>query len=143
MGILWRIPRRALANEACGRHWYPRSALRGSRVCDWRAGGGEGTRDARRHRPDGDDRARRREGRRAGCRTSRTLVHRTREQAYVPGTFAGVDEMLGIGRALAEAGHGVFEIITDVTGPDADLQWMADLTIETGRPINLAALISR
>jgi N-acyl-D-amino-acid deacylase len=78
-----------------------------------------------------------------GVSTSRTLVHRTRDKAYVPGTFAGVDEMLGIGRALGEAGRGVFEIITDVTGPDADLQWMADLTKETGRPINLAALISR
>jgi N-acyl-D-amino-acid deacylase len=78
-----------------------------------------------------------------GVSTSRTLVHRTRDKAYVPGTFAGVDEMLGIGRALGEAGRGVFEIITDVTGPDADLQWMARLSIETGRPINLAALISR
>ena len=78
-----------------------------------------------------------------GVSTSRTLVHRTREKAYVPGTFAGVEEMLAIGNALGEAGRGVFEIITDVTGPDADLQWMAKLSIETGRPINLAALISR
>jgi N-acyl-D-aspartate/D-glutamate deacylase len=78
-----------------------------------------------------------------GVSTSRTLVHRTRDKAYVPGTFAGVDEMMGLGRALGEAGHGVFEIITDVTGPDADLEWMAALTRETGRPISLAALISR
>jgi len=78
-----------------------------------------------------------------GVSTSRTLVHRTRDKAYVPGTFAAVDEVVAIGRALGEAGRGVFEIITDVTGPDADLQWMADLTKETGRPINLAALISR
>ncbi|MBI3245296.1 MAG: amidohydrolase family protein [Deltaproteobacteria bacterium] len=76
-----------------------------------------------------------------GVSTSRTLVHRTREKAYVPGTFAGVEEMLGIGRALGEAGHGVFEIISDITGPDADLEWMARLTQETGRPISLAALI--
>jgi N-acyl-D-amino-acid deacylase len=78
-----------------------------------------------------------------GVSTSRTLVHRTRDKAYVPGTFAGVDEMLGIGRALGEAGRGVFEIITDVTGPDADLEWMARLSAETQRPISLAALISR
>jgi N-acyl-D-aspartate/D-glutamate deacylase len=78
-----------------------------------------------------------------GVSTSRTLVHRTREKGYVPGTFAGVDEMLGIGRALGEAGHGVFEIISDITGPDADLEWMARLTQETGRPISLAALISK
>ncbi len=78
-----------------------------------------------------------------GLSTSRTLVHRTREKAYVPGTFAAVDEMIGIGRALGEAGHGVFEIISDITGPDADLEWMAQLTRETGRTISLAALISR
>src|SRR5580698_3362268 len=78
-----------------------------------------------------------------GVSTSRTLVHRTRDKAYVPGTFAGVDEMLGIGRALGEAGHGVFEIISDITGDDADLEWMARLSAETGRPISLAALVSR
>src|SRR5262245_40497763 len=76
-----------------------------------------------------------------GVSTSRTFVHRTRDKGYVPGTFAGVDEMLGIGRALGEAGHGVFEIISDIVGPDADLEWMAQLTKETGRPISLAALI--
>jgi N-acyl-D-aspartate/D-glutamate deacylase len=78
-----------------------------------------------------------------GVSTSRTLVHRTRDKAFVPGTFAGLDEMLGIGRALGEAGHGVFEIISDVTGDDADLEWMGRLSAETGRPISLAALISR
>jgi N-acyl-D-aspartate/D-glutamate deacylase len=78
-----------------------------------------------------------------GLSTSRTFVHRTRDKGYVPGTFAGVDEMMGLGRALGEAGHGVFEIISDINGPDADLEWMARLTQETGRPISLAALISR
>jgi N-acyl-D-amino-acid deacylase len=78
-----------------------------------------------------------------GVSTSRTLVHRTRDKAYVPGTFAAIDEMLGIGRALGEAGHGVFEIISDITGDDANLDWMAQLSAETGRPISLAALISR
>jgi N-acyl-D-amino-acid deacylase len=78
-----------------------------------------------------------------GVSTSRTLVHRTRDKAYVPGTFAAIDEMLGIGRALGEAGHGVFEIISDISGDDADLEWMARLSAETGRPISLAALISR
>jgi N-acyl-D-aspartate/D-glutamate deacylase len=78
-----------------------------------------------------------------GVSTSRTFVHRTRDKGYVPGTFAGVDEMLGIGRALGEAGHGVFEIISDIVGPDANLEWMAQLTKETGRPISLAALIRK
>jgi N-acyl-D-amino-acid deacylase len=78
-----------------------------------------------------------------GVSTSRTLVHRTRDKAYVPGTFAAIDEMLGIGHALGEAGHGVFEIISDITGDDANLDWMAQLSAQTGRPISLAALISR
>jgi N-acyl-D-amino-acid deacylase len=78
-----------------------------------------------------------------GFSTSRTLLHRTRDKAYVPGTFAGVDEMLGIGRAMGDAGQGVFEIITDVTGPDADLEWLAQLSAETGRPFSLAAVINR
>ena len=78
-----------------------------------------------------------------GVSTSRTLVHRTRDKAYVPGTFAALDEMIGIGRGLGEAGHGVFEIISDLDGPDADLTWMAKLSAETQRPISLAALISR
>jgi N-acyl-D-amino-acid deacylase len=87
-----------------------------------------------------------REGLKAGAlgvSTSRTLVHRTRDKAYVPGTFAALDEVIGIGRALGEAGHGVYEIISDITGDDAKLDWMARLSQETGRPISLAALISR
>jgi len=78
-----------------------------------------------------------------GISTSRTLVHRTRDKAFVPGTFAALDEVIGIGRALGEAGHGVFEIISDITGDDANLEWTARLSVETGRPISLAALISR
>jgi len=78
-----------------------------------------------------------------GVSTSRTLLHRTRDKAYVPGTFAAIDEMMGIGRALAEAGHGVFEMVSDIAGPDGDLEWMARLSAETGRPISLGAVISR
>ncbi|MGH7839146.1 MAG: N-acyl-D-amino-acid deacylase family protein, partial [Candidatus Binataceae bacterium] len=78
-----------------------------------------------------------------GVSTSRTLVHRTRDKAFVPGTFAALDEVVGLGRALGQAGHGVFEIISDISGDDANLEWMARLSAETGRPISLAALISR
>src|SRR5271168_1807460 len=78
-----------------------------------------------------------------GVSTSRTLVHRTRDKAFVPGTFAAVEEVVALGRAMGEAGHGVFEIISDITGDDADLEWMARMSTESGRPISLAALISR
>jgi N-acyl-D-aspartate/D-glutamate deacylase len=84
-----------------------------------------------------------REGARAGAlgaSTSRTLVHRTRAGELVPGTFAGIEEVLAIGRALGEVGHGVFEVISDMTGPDQSMEWMIQLTKETGLPISLAAL---
>jgi N-acyl-D-amino-acid deacylase len=78
-----------------------------------------------------------------GISTSRTLLHRTRDKAYVPGTFAAIDEMVGLGRALGDAGGGVFEMVTDVTGDDADLGWVARLSAETGCSISLAAVVNR
>jgi len=78
-----------------------------------------------------------------GVSTSRTLLHRTRDKAYVPGTFAAIDEMVGLGRALGDGGGGVFEMVTDVTGDDADLGWVARLSAETGCSISLAAVVNR
>jgi N-acyl-D-aspartate/D-glutamate deacylase len=69
-----------------------------------------------------------------GVSTARKLVRRTRDKADVPGTFAAVDEMLEIGCALGEAVGGVFDIITDVTAPDAGLPWMAQPSAELIRP---------
>jgi N-acyl-D-aspartate/D-glutamate deacylase len=78
-----------------------------------------------------------------GVSTSRTLLHRTRDKAYVPGTFAAIDEVMAIGRAVGEAGGGVFEMVTDVTGDDADLSWVARLSGETACRISLAAVVNR
>jgi N-acyl-D-aspartate/D-glutamate deacylase len=77
-----------------------------------------------------------------GFSTSRTVVHRTKEKGYVPGTFAAVAEVDAMARALGEVGHGVFEIITDLTGDDADLGWVVRMSKDTGRPVSLAALVS-
>jgi N-acyl-D-aspartate/D-glutamate deacylase len=77
-----------------------------------------------------------------GFSTSRTLLHRTKDKGYVPGTFAAVAEVGAMARALGDVGHGVFEIITDVMGEDADLEWVAKMSQETGRPVSLAAVIS-
>ncbi|HVN88752.1 MAG TPA: amidohydrolase family protein [Candidatus Binataceae bacterium] len=87
-----------------------------------------------------------REGLKAGAlgiSTSRTILHRTREKGYVPGTFAGIDEVMGIGRVLGEVPHAVYEIISDLTGVDADLEWMARISEETGRPVSLGAVINK
>ncbi|HEV8296677.1 MAG TPA: amidohydrolase family protein, partial [Acidimicrobiales bacterium] len=51
-----------------------------------------------------------------GFSTSRTLGHRAMDGEPVPGTFAGEDELFGIGRALARAGRGVFEVAQAGTG---------------------------
>ena len=70
-----------------------------------------------------------------GFTTSRTMLHRAKNHELVPGTFAGEAELLGIGRAMGEAGHGVFEMVSDMVGPDATMEWMVKFSTETGLPI--------
>src|SRR5579885_1460779 len=71
-----------------------------------------------------------------GFSTSRTLGHRAKNGEVVPGTYAAEDELFGLGRALGQAGHGVFEMASDLTGPDRSMDWMARLSKETGRPVS-------
>ena len=85
-----------------------------------------------------------RDGLRAGAlglSTSRTEIHRAKTKEFVPGTFASVDELMGLGRALGDVGHGVFEVVSDLAGPDASLDWMFKLSAETGRPISLLGVL--
>ncbi len=81
------------------------------------------------------------EGLRAGAlgfSTSRTMLHRSIDGVPVPGTFAGADELLAIGRGMKRAGHGVFELATDfgLGGMGGrfgeDMDWMVELARETG-----------
>jgi N-acyl-D-aspartate/D-glutamate deacylase len=85
-----------------------------------------------------------------GFSTSRTLGHRAVDGEPVPGTFAQQDELFGIGRALADAGTGIFELAGagaagDMVGdaPDAaltEIEWMHRLSAEIGRPVSFAML---
>jgi N-acyl-D-aspartate/D-glutamate deacylase len=86
------------------------------------------------------------EGARAGAlgfSTSRTRLHRAIDGRVVPGTFAHADELLGMGRALARAGHGVFELASDLTLSeeedhaleDGEFDWMRRLSVELGIPV--------
>jgi len=84
-----------------------------------------------------------REGLKAGAlgiSTSRTEIHRAKTKEFVPGTFAAVEELFGLGRVLGEVGHGVFEVVTDLGDPRA-LDWMFELSAETGRPISLLGVL--
>ena len=81
-----------------------------------------------------------------GFSTSRTIAHRAIDGEPVPGTFAAEDELLGLGRALADAGTGVFELAPagvlgeDLAAPDKEMCWMRKLAAETGRPVTFALL---
>ncbi|CAI8400321.1 MAG: Uncharacterised protein [Halieaceae bacterium] len=85
------------------------------------------------------------EGLRAGAvgfSTSRTILHKSIEGELVPGTTATKEELLGIGRALKRAGHGVFEMASDLLPEWNEFEWMGDLSRETGAPVTFTALES-
>jgi N-acyl-D-amino-acid deacylase len=85
------------------------------------------------------------EGIRAGAlgfSTSRTMLHRARDGEPVPGTFAGRDELLGIGRAMGRAGAGVFEMASDLNPATEEFGWMKEFSKETGLPVCYALLQS-
>ncbi len=75
-----------------------------------------------------------------GFSSSRTILHRAKDGELVPGTNAGDDEVLALGRALGEVGHGVFEVASDLAPEGDELRWMKQLARETGRPVTFACL---
>lgn len=77
-----------------------------------------------------------------GFSTSRTMLHLSKEGEPVPGTFANKAELMGIGRALGQAGHGVFEMASDMTPAEEEFIWMKELSAETGLPVTYALLQS-
>ncbi len=77
-----------------------------------------------------------------GFSTSRTMLHRAKDGEPVPGTFAGADEMIGIGMAMGEAGHGVFEIASDMTPAEDEFAWMKAFASKTGLPVTYGLLQS-
>jgi N-acyl-D-aspartate/D-glutamate deacylase len=90
------------------------------------------------------------EGVRAGAlafSTSRILGHQSLSGSPVPGTFAANDELLAIGRAVARAG-GIFELVpggsvgqggfalgSEEASLKSEIDWMEQLSRETGMPI--------
>jgi N-acyl-D-amino-acid deacylase len=85
------------------------------------------------------------EGLRAGAlgfSTSRTILHKSIDGELVPGTTATKEELIGIGRAMGRAGHGVFEMASDLRREWKEFEWMGELSRETGLPVTFAALQS-
>ncbi len=87
---------------------------------------------------------------RAGARgfsTSRTLGHTSLSGEPVPGTFAPEDELFALGKAVGNAGTGVFEVAPsgvipteDHLSPDSEVEWMCRLAAESGVPITFLML---
>ena len=77
-----------------------------------------------------------------GFSTSRTVLHRSIDGEVVPGTTATAEELVGIGRAMGRAGHGVFEMASDMMREWNEFGWMGQLSRETGLPVTFAALQS-
>ncbi|HXC54095.1 MAG TPA: amidohydrolase family protein [Rhizomicrobium sp.] len=67
-----------------------------------------------------------------GFSTSRTMLHRAKDGEPMPGTFASADELIGIGKAMGEAGRGVFELASDLNPADHEFQWMSELGKQAG-----------
>lgn len=85
------------------------------------------------------------EGLRAGAlgfSTSRTILHKSVDGELVPGTTATEPELVTIGRAMARAGHGVFEHTSDLMPEWDEFGWMERLSRETGVPIVMSMLQS-
>src|ERR1700751_4493235 len=70
-----------------------------------------------------------------GFTTSRTNAHKTTQGEMVPGRFAEIDELTGIGAGLGAARAGTFGMNSDFEDETAEFAWMTRLSKETGRPV--------
>ena len=80
-----------------------------------------------------------------GLTTSRTIAHRARSGAIIPGTFAAHEEVLALAGALRDAGHGVIEAIMGGTIGKAEpirqideMPLMEELARVSGRPVTFS-----
>ncbi|MEM7542561.1 MAG: amidohydrolase family protein, partial [Pseudomonadota bacterium] len=77
-----------------------------------------------------------------GVSTSRTMLHLAIDGEPVPGTFAAEDELIGLAKAVAAAGRGIFEVAPagvggeDLLAPEKELGWMKRVSAQTGCPIS-------
>ena len=75
-----------------------------------------------------------------GFSTSRTILHRSIDGVPVPGTYAEAPELLAIGRAMSDAGGGVFEIASDLAPEDREFEWMDPIGSMPGCTISFACV---
>jgi N-acyl-D-aspartate/D-glutamate deacylase len=72
-----------------------------------------------------------------GFTTSRTILHRSKH-GLVPGTSALPDELLAVGDAIGRAGHGVFQLVSDIAPNEPERSWMTEIARRTGATVTYA-----
>ncbi len=70
-----------------------------------------------------------------GFTTSRTNSHKTLTGEMVPGRYSEVEELVGIGSALKNLGHGAFGMNSDFDDETSELEWITQLALDTARPV--------
>ena len=83
-----------------------------------------------------------------GFSTSRSLLHTTSDGRHVPGTFSQLDELMAFGKVLQRAGGGVYGWVPPVESGDPephrrDVDWMRQISLETGCPFTFAVIQNR
>jgi N-acyl-D-aspartate/D-glutamate deacylase len=73
-----------------------------------------------------------------GFSTSRTRNHRASDGRFTPSLTAPQDELVGIARRMGEAGKGVFEIVSDFAGRDAEWEMFRKMIEVSGRPASIS-----
>ncbi len=74
-----------------------------------------------------------------GFSTSRTLNHRTASGDPTPSLRASADELEAIALGVADAGHGVVELISDFwPDPDGEFELVRAMVARTGVPLSLS-----
>ncbi len=70
-----------------------------------------------------------------GFTTSRTNAHKTTQGEMVPGRFAEIEELAGIGGGLGALGAGTFGMNSDFEDEAGEFAWITKLGKSTGRPV--------
>ncbi|HMC53441.1 MAG TPA: amidohydrolase family protein, partial [Acidimicrobiales bacterium] len=73
----------------------------------------------------------------AGFTTSRTILHRSRH-GLVPGTTAPPDELLAMADGMAAAGHGVFQLVSDLATVEPERSQLIEVARRTGGTVTYA-----
>jgi N-acyl-D-aspartate/D-glutamate deacylase len=73
-----------------------------------------------------------------GFSTSRTLNHRSSDGKPTPTLTAAEDELLGVARALGDAGKGVLQLVSDFQDPAEEMALLRRLVERSGRPLSVS-----